>query len=41
MKNYRKKYKHLLLLAQSANARKETIGFLSEAAKIYSKLNYE
>ena len=41
MKNYSKKYKHLLLLALSANGRKETIGLLNEAAKIYSRLNYE
>jgi len=41
MKNYSKKYKHLLLLLESANGRKETIGLLHEAAKIYSRLNEE
>ena len=38
MKNHNKKYKHLLVLAESANGRKETIGLLHEAAKIYSRL---
>ena len=39
MKNYIKKYKHLLVLADSASGRKETIGLLHEAAKIYSRLD--
>ena len=39
MKNYSKKYKHLLVLAESADGRKETIGLLHEAAKIYSRLD--
>ena len=41
MKNYKKKYKHLLELLKYANGRKETVGLLNEAAKIYSRLNYE
>ena len=41
MKNYSKEYKHLLVLLESANGRKETIEMLLEAAKIYSKLNNE
>ena len=41
MKDYNKKYKHLLELAEYANGRKETIGLLNEAAKIYSRLNNE
>tara|TARA_B100000900_G_scaffold147700_1_gene125259 strand:+ start:508 stop:633 length:126 start_codon:yes stop_codon:yes gene_type:complete len=39
MKNYIKKYKHLLVLAESANGRKETIRLLHEAAKIYLRLD--
>ena len=41
MKNHSKKYKNLLMLLETANVRKETIGLLHEAAKIYSKLNNE
>ena len=41
MKNYNKEYKNLLMLLESANGRKETIGLLHEAAKIYSRLNNE
>ena len=41
MKDYNKKYKNLLELLENANGRKETIGLLHEAAKIYSRLNYE
>ena len=41
MKDYNKKYKYLLALLKSANGRKETIGLLHEAAKIYSRLNNE
>ena len=41
MKNYKKKYKYLQELLESANGRKETIGLLHQAAKIYSKLNNE
>jgi len=40
MKNYSKEYKYLLVLIESANGRKETIGLLHEA-KIYSRLNKE
>ena len=39
MKDYSKKYKYLQELLESANGRKETIGLLHEAAKIYSRLN--
>ena len=39
MKNYSKEYKYLLVLIESANRRKETIGLLHKAAKIYSRLN--
>ena len=39
MKNYKKKYKYLQELLEYANGRKETIGLLHEAAKIYSRLN--
>ena len=39
MENHRKKYKHLLMLLESANGRKETVGLLHEAAKVYSRLN--
>ena len=38
MKEYIEKYKYLLVLAKSANGRKETIGLLNEAAKIHSRL---
>ena len=41
MKNYSKEYKQILVLLESANGRKETIGLLHEAAKIHSKLNNE
>tara|TARA_Y100000589_G_C26982911_1_gene559332 strand:+ start:566 stop:697 length:132 start_codon:yes stop_codon:yes gene_type:complete len=41
MKNYSEKYNHLLVLANSANGRKETIGLLNEAAKIYSKIIFK
>ena len=41
MKDYHKKYKCLQELLESANGRKETIGLLHEAAKIYSKLKNE
>ena len=41
MKNYSKKHKNLLMLLETANGRKETIGLLHEAAKINSKLNNE
>ena len=41
MKNYHKRYKCLQVLLESANGRKETIGLLHEAAKIYPKLNNE
>ena len=41
MKDYNKKYKHLLELLENANGRKETISLLHEAAKIYSRLNNE
>ena len=41
MKDYNKKYKHLLELLEYANGRKETISLLHEAAKISSKLNNE
>ena len=41
MKNHNKKYKHLLELLEYANGRKETVGLLHEAAKIYSRLNNE
>ena len=41
MKDNIKKYKHLLELLEYANGRKETIGLLHEAAKIYSRLNHE
>ena len=41
MKIYKKKYKYLLKLLESANGRKETISLLHEAAKIYSRLNDE
>ena len=39
MKNYSKNYKKLKMLLESANGRKETIGLLHEAAKVYSRLN--
>ena len=35
------RYKFLQELLESANGRKETIGLLHEAAKIYPKLNNE
>ena len=41
MKNYKKKYKYLQELLECSNGRKETIGLLHEAAKIYSRLNNE
>ena len=41
MKDYNKKYKHLLKLLKYANGRKETIGLLHKAANIYSRLNNE
>ena len=41
MKDYHKRYKFLQELLESANGRKETIGLLHQAAKIYSKLNNE
>jgi len=41
MKDYNEKYKYLLELLESANGRKETVGLLHDAAKIYSRLNNE
>ena len=41
MKNSKKIYKDLLILAKLANGRKETLSFLNEAAKINSRLNYK
>ena len=41
MKDYNRRYKYLQQLLESANGRKETIGLLHQAAKIYSKLNNE
>ncbi len=39
MENYYKKYQALIILAEFAFGRKETLGFLNEAEKINSKLN--
>ena len=41
MKDYNKEYKYLQELLESANGRKETIGLLHQAAKIYPRLNNE
>ena len=41
MECHSKEYKQLLVLLEFANGRKETIGLLQEAAKIYSRLNNE
>ena len=41
MQTYSKEYKHLIMLLESANGWKETIGLLHEAEKIYSRLNNE
>ena len=39
MKNSYERYQELIILAESAIGRKETIGLLNEAAKIDLKLN--